>query len=191
MGPTNEEITQGLYKKNLREGEERFMLALLESAVEDFQEYVLARNPGGKKLFQQAEEWFLDKDSEGLFPFGVSARPSSCIPTKYGRACSSPGPTSRSPEVSEEPCRALLGQALQDGINSFHAATATRAYIQSAKSSADCIPGPSLCRLHIGHWSQCGTRIVLAGRLGASSGSGSLIGSCAIIGLLGRIRAES
>jgi hypothetical protein len=56
MGPTNEEIIQGLYKKNLREGEERLMLVVLESAVEDFQEYVLARNPGGKKLFQQAEE---------------------------------------------------------------------------------------------------------------------------------------
>jgi hypothetical protein len=32
------------------------MLAVLESAVEDFQKYVLARNPSGKKLFQQAEE---------------------------------------------------------------------------------------------------------------------------------------
>jgi hypothetical protein len=46
------------------------MLAVLESAVEDFQTYVLARHPGGKKLFQQAEEWFLEKDGSGaLFSF--------------------------------------------------------------------------------------------------------------------------
>ena len=45
------------------------MLAVLESAVEDFQKYVLARNPSGKKLFQQAEEWFLEKNSDELFSF--------------------------------------------------------------------------------------------------------------------------
>jgi len=44
-------------------------LAVLESAVEDFQKYVLARKPSGKKLFQQAEEWFLEKDSDDLFSF--------------------------------------------------------------------------------------------------------------------------
>ena len=45
------------------------MLAVLESAVEDFQKYVLARKPRGKKLFQEAEEWFLEKDSDELFSF--------------------------------------------------------------------------------------------------------------------------
>jgi len=45
------------------------MLAVLESAVEDFQKYVLARKPSGKKLFQQAEDWFLEKDSNELFSF--------------------------------------------------------------------------------------------------------------------------
>jgi hypothetical protein len=47
LDPANEEIIQGVYKKNIREGEERLMLAVLESAVEDFQKYVLARNPSG------------------------------------------------------------------------------------------------------------------------------------------------
>jgi hypothetical protein len=41
-------IMEGVYKKNIREGEERLMLAVLESAVEDFQKYVLARRPSGK-----------------------------------------------------------------------------------------------------------------------------------------------
>ena len=45
------------------------MLAVLESAVEDFQKYVLARKPRGKQLFQHAEDWFLEKDSEELFSF--------------------------------------------------------------------------------------------------------------------------
>jgi hypothetical protein len=62
-------LIESVYKKNLREGEERVMLAVLESAVEDFQKYVLARNPRGKRLFQEAEEWFLEKDSEELFSF--------------------------------------------------------------------------------------------------------------------------
>jgi hypothetical protein len=57
-------ILEGVYRKTLREGKERLMLAVLESAVEDFQKYVLARSTVGKKLFQQAEEWFLDEDSE-------------------------------------------------------------------------------------------------------------------------------
>jgi hypothetical protein len=62
-------LIESVYKKNLREGEERLMLAVLESAVEDFQKYVLAMKPSGKKLFQQAEEWFLEKESEELFSF--------------------------------------------------------------------------------------------------------------------------
>jgi hypothetical protein len=70
VDPTNETILEGVYKKDIREGEERLMLAVLESAVEDFQKYVLARHARGKKLFQEAEEWLLDKDSDVLFSFG-------------------------------------------------------------------------------------------------------------------------
>lgn len=68
--PADDAIIEGVYKKNLREGEERLMLAVLESAVEDFQKYVLVRKPSGKKLFREAEEWFLEKESGGvLFSF--------------------------------------------------------------------------------------------------------------------------
>jgi hypothetical protein len=69
VDPTNDEIIQGVYKKKIREGEERLMLAVLESAVEDFQKYLLARSACGKRLFREAEEWFFDKDSEALFSF--------------------------------------------------------------------------------------------------------------------------
>ena len=69
LDPADIGLIEAVYKKTLREGEQRLMLAILESAVEDFQKYVLARKPSGKKLFQQAEEWFLEKDSELLFSF--------------------------------------------------------------------------------------------------------------------------
>jgi hypothetical protein len=67
--PADEAILEGVYKKTLREREEKLMLAVLESAVEDFQKHVLARHTRGKKLFQQAAEWFLEKNSDELFSF--------------------------------------------------------------------------------------------------------------------------
>jgi hypothetical protein len=69
LDPADLGFVEAVYKKNIREGEERLMLAVLASAVEDFQKYVLARRPRGKKLFQEAEEWFLDKDSDEVFSF--------------------------------------------------------------------------------------------------------------------------
>jgi hypothetical protein len=69
LDPADIGLVESVYKKSLREGEERLMLAVLESAVEDFQNYVLARNPSGKKLFQRAEQWFLKKNSDELFSF--------------------------------------------------------------------------------------------------------------------------
>ena len=64
-------LIESLYKKNFREGEERLMLAVLESAVECFQKYALARTARDKQLFQEAEEWFLEKNDEALFSFEI------------------------------------------------------------------------------------------------------------------------
>src|SRR5262245_22732641 len=69
LDPADIGLIESVYKKSIREGEERLMQAVLESAVEDFQKYVLARNLRGKKLFQHAEGWFLEKNSEELFSF--------------------------------------------------------------------------------------------------------------------------
>ena len=69
LDPADISLIESVYKKSLREGEERLTLAVLESAVEDFQKYVLARKPSGKMLFQQAEQWFLEKESGALFSF--------------------------------------------------------------------------------------------------------------------------
>ena len=69
LDPADTAVIEKLFKKDIREGEEKLMFAVLESAVEYFQKYVLSRNPSGKKLFQEAEEWFLEKDSDQLFSF--------------------------------------------------------------------------------------------------------------------------
>ena len=69
LDPADIDLIEAVYKKTIREGEERLMLAVLENAVEYFQKYVLARNPRGKQLFQEAEEWFLDKENEALYSF--------------------------------------------------------------------------------------------------------------------------
>ena len=69
LDPADLGLVEEVYKKSIREGEERLMLAVLENAVEHFQKYVLARKPRGKQLFQEAEEWFLDKENEALYSF--------------------------------------------------------------------------------------------------------------------------
>jgi hypothetical protein len=67
--PLDNEIIERLLKKDIREGEEKLALAVLESAVEDFQKYVLTKDEKEGKLFQEAEEWLLKKESDQLFSF--------------------------------------------------------------------------------------------------------------------------
>jgi len=67
--PTDDGIIEDLLKTNIREGEKRLMLALLENAIEDFQKYALANDTVEKELFQEAEVWFLAVDNDSLFSF--------------------------------------------------------------------------------------------------------------------------
>jgi DNA-binding transcriptional regulator PaaX len=45
------------------------MLAVLEDAIACFQKYVFAREGKGKILFQEAEDWVKDTNSDWLFSF--------------------------------------------------------------------------------------------------------------------------
>jgi hypothetical protein len=45
------------------------MLAVLQDAVECFQEYVVAQYPWEEKLFQEAEDWILEKNTDWPFSF--------------------------------------------------------------------------------------------------------------------------
>lgn len=67
--PTDSGAVESLFKKTLREGEERLMLAVLENATEDFQKYVLATDKRGKELFDEAEAWIMETDSASFFSF--------------------------------------------------------------------------------------------------------------------------
>ena len=49
--------------------EEKLMLAVLENAIEQFQEYALAEDPKGKAMLQEVEDWLWDKDSDWFFSF--------------------------------------------------------------------------------------------------------------------------
>jgi hypothetical protein len=67
--PMDSGILERLSKKDSLTGEEKLMLAVLEKAIEYFQKYVLANDKGGRKLFQEAEEWILNKNSDWLYSF--------------------------------------------------------------------------------------------------------------------------
>jgi len=56
-------------RKTHLEPEIRLMLAVLEDAVSCFQKYVTAQRPKEKVLFRDAEEWFLEKDSDSIYSF--------------------------------------------------------------------------------------------------------------------------
>ena len=57
VDPTHDEVLEGVYKKNIREGEEKLMLAVLESAVEDFQTHLFAR-PLERNYFNKPRNGF-------------------------------------------------------------------------------------------------------------------------------------
>lgn len=55
--------------KSQLEPEKRLMLAVLEDAVLCFQNYIFARDRKGKLIFQEAEEWILERNSNSPFSF--------------------------------------------------------------------------------------------------------------------------
>ena len=69
IDPTDDGILENLSKQVIRDGEKGLMLAVLESAIEDSQKYVLATDKKGKALFDAAEAWILETDSPSFFSF--------------------------------------------------------------------------------------------------------------------------
>jgi hypothetical protein len=67
--PTDRGVIENLTKEIIRDGEKRLMLAVLESATEDFQKHVLAGHKRGKDLFDEAEAWIFDADDRSFFSF--------------------------------------------------------------------------------------------------------------------------
>jgi hypothetical protein len=56
-----------LRRKTLFEPEKRLMLAILEDAINCFQDNLLAQDVRNSRLFHEAEEWIVEADSDGGF----------------------------------------------------------------------------------------------------------------------------
>src|SRR5215472_9014860 len=70
LDPADTGVIEKLFKKDIREGEEKLMLAVLSDAIEIFQKYVLSKDENERNLFREVEEWFLEKENDQLFSFG-------------------------------------------------------------------------------------------------------------------------
>jgi hypothetical protein len=69
LAPADIGVIEKLFKKDIREREERLMLAVLQDAIECFQANALSEQPWEKKLFQEAENWILEKNTDWFFSF--------------------------------------------------------------------------------------------------------------------------
>lgn len=69
FGPADPIVIEQFFTNGVYGGEQRLMLAVLQDAVECFQEHVLAQYIWEKKLFQEAEDWILEKNSDWFFSF--------------------------------------------------------------------------------------------------------------------------
>jgi hypothetical protein len=69
VDPVDSGTIERLSKKGIREGEEKLLFAVLTNAIEDFQKYVDAKDETGRKLFHEAEEWFLEQNSDSICSF--------------------------------------------------------------------------------------------------------------------------
>lgn len=56
-------------RRSEHDGERRLMIAILEDAVDVYRKQVGARDPRGKSLFHDAEEWIENGDKSWLFSF--------------------------------------------------------------------------------------------------------------------------
>lgn len=69
LEPTDDGIILAQSRRTLRDGEQRLMLAMLENATEDFQNYLFATDKKGQELFVAAEQWILATDDPSFFSF--------------------------------------------------------------------------------------------------------------------------
>jgi hypothetical protein len=68
MDPVDTNLAQSHFTRTAS-AEEKLMLAVLENAIEQFQEYALAEDAKGKALLHEVEEWLWDQDSDWFFSF--------------------------------------------------------------------------------------------------------------------------
>jgi hypothetical protein len=58
-----------LRRKTIFEPEKRLMMAILQDAINTFQDNLLLQSGKGRQLFDEAEEWIVNKDGNWIFSF--------------------------------------------------------------------------------------------------------------------------
>ena len=84
--PADSETLKALLNPQPKGGEKRLMLAILESALEDLQKYASAKNHKGRVLYQAAEEWILETDSDWFYSFNNVCETLALSPDQVRRA---------------------------------------------------------------------------------------------------------
>jgi len=81
--------------------EKKLMLAVLESAVHDFQRYRLASGRRGKRIFREAHEWLTSREETGIFSFVVICHALDVDPDYISKGLSAWLPGKSGGETSE------------------------------------------------------------------------------------------
>jgi hypothetical protein len=81
--------------------EQKLMLAVLESAVHDFQRYRLATGRRGKRIFREAYEWLTSREETGIFSFVVICHALDIDPDYISKGLSAWLPGKSGGETSE------------------------------------------------------------------------------------------
>ncbi len=67
--PSDTELLKSLLSASSRKAEKELMLAVLETAIDDFRRYAAAEDQKSKSLYQDAQSWILERDSEWFLSF--------------------------------------------------------------------------------------------------------------------------
>jgi hypothetical protein len=67
--PSDTELLKSLLSPTRRKAERELMLAVLETAIEDFRKYASAKDQKGKSLYEDAQSWILERDSDWFLSF--------------------------------------------------------------------------------------------------------------------------
>jgi len=84
--PADSEALKSFLSAQARAAEKELMLAILESAIEDLRKYASAKDRKGKLLYQEAEEWILERDGEWFLSFNNICETLSLSPDQLRRA---------------------------------------------------------------------------------------------------------
>ena len=84
--PSDSELLKSLSNATATKAERELLLAVLETAIEDFQKYASAQDQKGKSLYQNAQEWILERNSEWFLSFDSICESLSISPDHLRRA---------------------------------------------------------------------------------------------------------